>query len=164
MCLTENGELKCKIMISGINPLSLELLHIILYVRPLGLSKLKQKVTEKWKTIWLCADFFSHSLSSKRTHLLDVDRKGKHSLIRFLTFNLIMPECAIVTVIPNNPSRLVCPALHSCTMTPHRGLYSFWQHPAKLSVSIHPSHHLPIGGTEVMLFVALWNPAHPQGP
>jgi len=35
-------------------------------------------------------------------------------------------------------------------------LFSTAQHTVKLSVSIHPSHHLPVGGrTEVTLFFAL---------
>ena len=66
---------------------------------------------------------------------------------RLLTSDLIAPECCIVTANITRPGESLT-ALLSHTITPHRGLYSFWQHPAKLSVSIHPSYHFPIGGTQ----------------
>lgn len=66
----------------------------------------------------------------------------------FLTSDLIAPECSIVTVTCIGRAEERLAALLSHTMTAHRGLYATWQHPVKLSVSIHPSHHSPIGGTQ----------------
>lgn len=87
---------------------------------------------------------FPFRTHSRAPHLLDPDRQVKYSFINRKHIVDIQSDRARMLLVQvshlTRQSALFLQHLHT-------EFNSLWQHPTKCSVSIHPYHHLPLGGT-----------------